>query len=223
MFNTIINILFTLLFSSVVLYAQNEDLKIKTIPYELKRVNDFLKLEIKGDSVVTITADANTNLFNNPQGTWNRQNAPMLLFHPDSNFVFKAKVTAELKEIFDVAALVVYYDKDSWAKLCFENSADKEAMVVSVVTNKYSDDCNSTKLSNKNVYLAIAKKGKEFSFHYSNDGINWELVRHFRLDYPDSNMMIGFAVHCYASKMFSANFSEIIYSGRELNNMRKLK
>jgi hypothetical protein len=43
-------------------------LKIKTIPYPLKKINDSLKLEIKGDSVLTIKADANINLFNSPQG-----------------------------------------------------------------------------------------------------------------------------------------------------------
>jgi regulation of enolase protein 1 (concanavalin A-like superfamily) len=147
----------------------------------------------------------------------------MLLFHPDSNFILKAKVSAELKEVYDVVVLVIYYDNDSWAKLCFENSAEKQATVVSVVTRKYSDDCNSAKLDNKYVYLTMVKKGKEFSFHFSKDNLNWKLVRHFRLEFPDDNLMIGFAAHCYVSKGFSAEFSEISYSNYTLENIRSYK
>lgn len=221
------SLLFWVTLITINIYAQNIDssitLKIKTIPHALKIYNDPLKFETKGDSIITITANANTNLFNSPQGNWNRQNAPMILFHPDSNFILSAKVKANLKEVYDVAALVVYHDNDFWAKLCFENSADKEAMIVSVVTKKYSDDCNSAKLANNYVYLAIAKKGKEYSFHYSKDNLKWKLIRHFRIELSDNNTLIGFAVHCYAGKMFSADFSDIYYSNNTLGNMRKYK
>jgi regulation of enolase protein 1 (concanavalin A-like superfamily) len=127
---------------------QSISLKVKAIPYALQKLNNPLKIEIEDNSSITILADKNTNLFNSPGGNFYRQNAPMLLFQPDSNFILKAKVTAELKEVYDVAALVIYHDKDLWAKLCFENSANKESLVVSVVTRKYSDDCNSFRLSN---------------------------------------------------------------------------
>ncbi|MGD8779412.1 MAG: DUF1349 domain-containing protein [Ignavibacteria bacterium] len=69
----------------------------------------------------------------------------------------------------------------------------------------------------------MAKKGNEFSFHYSEDNIKWEMVRQFRLEFPDDNLMIGFAAHCAVSETFSANFSEINYSSGSLENMRKYK
>lgn len=198
--------------------------KLKTIPFALKSYNDPQKVEMKGDSAIKITAKGETNLFNNPDGWDYVQNAPMLLFHPDSsNFVFSAKVSGALKQVYDVAALVVYQNKDLWAKLCYENSAKSEATVVSVVTRKYSDDCNSMTVSGDFVYLALAKRGNEYSFHSSKNNKNWELVRQFRLDTADDKLMIGFAVHAYFKNSFSAEFSEIKYSRVSTNNMRDLR
>jgi uncharacterized protein len=213
------------MFFPVCLVGQKADLsgtvKIKGIPYLLKTYNDPLKLTVTGDSIINITSKGKTNLFNNPNGIYYVQTAPMLLFHPDSNFIFRAKIRADLKEVYDVAALVIYQNNDLWAKLCFENSMNKEATVVSVVTRRYSDDCNSSKVNNNIVYLSIAKKGKEFSFHCSKDNKNWELIRHFRLESDDTDLKIGFTVHCSVGEQFSAVFSEINYSGGTLINMRK--
>ena len=223
--NVAFSIFILMVICRISIFSQNTDdtvsWKIKNIPYSLQKLNDPMNIAITGDSVLTILARERTNLFNSPGGNFYVQNAPMLLFRPDSNFVLKAKVTADLKEVYDVAALVIYHDKDLWAKLCFENSANKEALVVSVVTRKYSDDCNSFRLSNNYVYLAISKKGNEFSFHYSEDNVNWEMVRQFKLEFPNDNIMVGFAAHCAVSKEFSADFSEIQYSDTALKNMRK--
>ncbi len=205
--------------------AQSTDLKekiqIKSIPFALEPFNNPVKTEVIKNSEIKITAQGKTNLFNNPNNNYYVQNAPMLLFHPDSDFILTAKVTAELKEVYDVAALVIYQDKNLWAKLCFENSVNKEATVVSVVTRRYSDDCNSIKIADDFVYLSIAKKGNEFSFHCSTDNEKWELVRHFRLECSDAEIKIGFATHCSVGEMFSAEFSDISYTVNTLENMRK--
>ena len=203
--------------------VDKETFRIETIPFELESVNNPLKVEIKNDSAIRLSSNGKTNLFNSPGDNYYRQNAPMLLFHPDSNFILRAKVTAELKEIYDVAALVVYQNNDLWAKLCFENSIDKETTIVSVVTRRYSDDCNSINIPDNFAYLSIAKKGKEFSFYYSSDNINWKLVRHFRLDCMENELMIGFTVHCSRGEMFSADFSDIEYTSDVLENMRRYK
>jgi hypothetical protein len=71
--------------------------------------------------------------------------------------------------------------------------------------------------------LSIVKKGKEFSFYCSNDNLTWELIRHFRLECNDNDLMIGFAAHCSVGERFSAEFSDIDYSNYALENMRKYK
>lgn len=219
-------VLFTCFFTNTV-QAQTiqapENIVIKTIPFALKAYNSPADIQVKNESTVQITSNANTNLFNSPGGNYNKQDAAMLLFHPDSNFIFSAKVKADLKEVYDVAALVLYQNTELWAKLCYENSVDKKATVVSVVTNGLSDDCNSAEITDDYIYYLIAKKGNELSFHCSTDNINWNLVRHFKMDFNPDELMIGFAVHCSRAEQFSAEFSDINYSNNTLNYMRKVK
>lgn len=169
-------------------------------------------------SAISISAEGKTNLFNSPGGANPVQNAPMILFKPDKDFTLTAKVTGELKSIYDVAALVVYDNGDVWAKLCYENSVEKESTIVSVVTRKYSDDSNSVS-AGAYAYLSVVKKGKEFSFFYSPDNENWKMIRHFHLNVSD-DFRVGFAAHGSRGDGFTGIFSEIKYIDRPLENMR---
>jgi hypothetical protein len=200
---------------------QSAPLRIPAIPYGLEARNAPAAIRVTGEGGLEIASGGKTNLFNNPNGKSSVQNAPMVVFEPVGDFILSAKVSADLKEVYDVAALVVYQDKDLWAKLCYENGVDKEATVVSVVTREYSDDCNSSKIENKYAYLSIAKKGTEFSFHCSKDGRKWELVRHFTLDLK-GRIKVGFAVHCSVGEGFTAVFSDIKYSTNLPEKMRQL-
>ncbi len=200
-----------------------EQKHITSIPFSLTEFNSPINLEILDDSSVKFTSNGKTNLFNSPGGTYYKQNAPMLLFHPDSNFIFTAKVEATLKEVYDVAALVLYQNNDLWAKLCYENSIAKKETVVSVVTKKYSDDCNSIQIPNNYIFLSIAKKGNEISFHCSLDNKNWYLVRHFRMNFNNDDLYVGFAIHCSKADKFTAEFSNIKYYSSSLDKMRSFK
>lgn len=71
-----------------------------------------------------MTASRKTNLFNSPSGKPKVVNAPLILFEPEANFTISAKVTGKLKAVYDVAALVVYQDDETWAKFCYENSVN---------------------------------------------------------------------------------------------------
>lgn len=210
-------------FSGAYTYAQNKksNFRIKAIPFPLEILNSPVCCTITGDSVIEVTAKGKTNLFNNPNGKYYVQDAPMILFKPDSDFALSARVTGNLKEIYDVTALVVYQNKNTWAKLCFENSVEKIPTIVSVVTRQYSDDCNSMPVEEDFAYLAIMKNGKEYSFFYSKDEEHWKMIRHFRLE-TTHDIKIGFAVHDSRGNSFSARFSNIKYKGQSLDSMKKL-
>jgi len=195
--------------------------KIANIPYQLEILNEPVSCTVTGESIVEIAAKGKTNLFNNPNGKYYVQDAPMLVFKPDSDFVLSARATGNLKEIYDVMALVVYQDKDVWAKLCFENSVEKIPTIVSVVTRKYSDDCNSMPADSSFAYLSIVKKGNLYSFFYSKDEEHWKMIRNFRLDTTKS-IKVGFAVHDSRGNGFAARFSNIKYLGHALDEMKKL-
>lgn len=204
------------------LQAQETVYQLPGIPKPLSAVNSPQQVKVS-NGTLTLTAKGKTNLFNNPGGNYNQHDAAMLLFLPDSNFTFSARVQANLREVYDVAALVLYENNNLWAKLCFENSIDKEATVVSVVTRQFSDDCNSIQLNGDFVYLCLAKKGDEFSFHCSTDNQNWYLVRHFRMSFHPERLRLGFAAHCSRSESFTANFSDISYTPSTPPSMRKYR
>jgi uncharacterized protein len=201
--------------------SESNDMKLAGIPFKLEIINDPVECKVIDHAVVELSAKGKTNLFNNPNGKYYVQDAPMLVFEPDSDFVMSAKVTGDLKEIYDVMALVVYQDKDLWAKLCFENSVEKTPTIVSVVTRKLSDDCNSMYVNNDFAYLSIMRKNNEFSFFYSSDEENWKMIRHFNLDITNQ-IKVGFAVHGSRGNGFSAKFSDIKFLPRSLDVMRKL-
>jgi uncharacterized protein len=191
--------------------AQKSKPTLKGIPFTLSVKNHPVACAITGDTVLELVAAGKTNLFVSPNGKYNVQDAPMVLFTPDSVFTFVAKANGTFKAVYDVAALVLYQDSAYWAKFCFENSVNKQPTIVSVVTRHYSDDCNSLPVNAQFAYLAIIKKGLEVSFHYSPDGKQWRMIRDFRLE-TDKNLKIGFAVHGSRSDGFNARFSEVRYS-----------
>lgn len=220
--NVILHTLALMLLSSVLtiqVQAQEISKQIKNIPHQLEVLNDPSQYKIDGDQV-EITSKGRTNLFNSPSGKSNVQNASMILFEPEQDFTFSAKVTGELKSVYDVAALVIYQDSETWAKLCYENSVKKEPTIVSVVTRKYSDDCNS-ETTGSHAWLSIIKKENEFSFFYSKDGDNWKMIRNFNLD-VSGKIRIGFASHGSRGDGFTAKFSEIKYQDKALEDMRDL-
>jgi|GEM_PF-989686 regulation of enolase protein 1 (concanavalin A-like superfamily) len=177
---------------------------------------------IAAENGLSLAPAVGTNLFLAPDGNFNVVNAPMVLFAPEGDFTFKAKMSAQLQNVYDVGALVVMEDDQHWAKLCFENSARQEATIVSVVTRERSDDSNSETIASPFIYMAIARKGNEFSMHFSRDGVQWRLARHFQLQ-TSSKLRLGFAAHTVSNPHFAATFSEIVYRASAPKNMRQLE
>lgn len=168
-----------------------------------------------------ISPARDTNLFLSPDGGFNVVNAPMALFAPAGDFTLTAKVSARLVDAYDVAAMVVWEDEKHWAKLCFENSAMREATIVTVVTRERSDDANSETIASPFAYIAIARKGNEFSMHFSRDGVQWRLARHFQMPASD-NLRVGFTAHTFSNQHFAAVFSDVVYRPTPPKNLRQL-
>lgn len=199
--------------------AQQINESIDNIPYKLTLYNTPTAYAINKNSV-EISAEGKTNLFNNPDGKSKVNNAPMILFEPEGDFTLSAKVEGELNAIYDVAALVIYQDENVWAKFCYENSVKKQPTIVSVVTHIYSDDCNSMTTGDY-AYMSVVKKGQQYSFFYSEDGTNWDMVRSFNLE-TKGKIKTGFAVHGSRGDGFTGIFSDIKFKERAIEDMRTL-
>ena len=195
-----------LLFLSQSVFAQQLTERIESIPYSLTVYNSPVGYSIEKNAI-QLSAEGKTNLYNNSNGSPKVTNAPMILFEPDGDFTLSAKVSGKLKAIYDVAALVVYQDENTWAKFCYENSVKKQPTIVSVVTRTYSDDCNSI-LTGDYAYIAIIKKGNQYTFNYSIDRKEWDMIRSFNLE-TTGKIKVGFAAHGSRGDGFTGVFSEI--------------
>lgn len=167
-----------------------------------------------------LTAAAGVDWTNDAFGGPQQHAATALGFVPDGDTVLSARVRVSTERTtFDAGALAIWGDRDHWAKLCFEYSPQGQAMVVSVVTNGYSDDCNSILVLQDAVYLRVARAGYGWAFHFSTDGLTWMFVRVFRLAF-DGAVRVGFLAQAPMGETCTAVFDSIVYSTTVPNDFR---
>ena len=146
------------------------------------------------DGTLSVVPEAETDFFR-PLGRQTRDNAGLLYAQVAGDFTAKTRVSADLADFGDAAAITVRVDEKHWAKLCVERSPVGEVSIVSVVTAPWSDDANNELLEKAEAFLRLTRQGNVFGMHYSLDGRRWRFVRTFALELPEQ-VMLG--VHAQA-------------------------
>jgi regulation of enolase protein 1 (concanavalin A-like superfamily) len=189
-----------------------------------KWVNES-KAEYK-DGVLTVYAPSQTDYFNSPvkeNGAFPEPVANASLYYTEltGDFVFKTKVKLEFKNFYDAAALLVYENENVWAKLALENSdlPCRKPAVVSVVTNRISDDCNGPVMDGNSVWLQISRVDDCFAFHYSVDGKEYQMVRVFTLP-VGKTVKVGFEAQAPMGEGGNRYYSEITIENKRVKNIR---
>jgi regulation of enolase protein 1 (concanavalin A-like superfamily) len=193
---------------------------IQGLPGALKWQNTPRSWQIDDKNVLIISANAKTDWFVDPFDGTVANNAPILLFTPDSDYVLSAQVTLQFDTKWDAGALMLWGDDHHWAKLSFEFSAERKPTLVTVVTRGLSDDCNSVDLPGDSVYLRMAKSGRTYVFYFSLDGRNWQILRTFSLD-TELPIRAGFEAQSPAGSGAIAKFSSITYDSHRIDNIYK--
>ena len=193
---------------------------LSSIPNRLQWRNRPLDWDAGDGTRLTITAAELTDLFIDPSGAGVTDNLSSAMFvPPDASFLLSARVAVDFASTYDAGVLLLMERDDLWAKLCFEYSPQQEPTVVSVVTRETSDDCNSTVIKGREVFLRIAHTPDATAFHYSLDGRFWQMVRYFslgRLSYPK----VGLASQSPTGKKCTSVFTEIAYAPGALKDRR---
>lgn len=111
-----------------------------------------------------------------------------------------------------------------WAKLALENSdmPCKKPAVVSVVTNRISDDCNGPVRDANYVWFQISRVDDCFAFHYSTDGVEYNMVRVFTLP-VGKTVKVGFEAQSPMGEGGYRYYSEISLENRRVKNIREGK
>lgn len=163
-------------------------------------------------------APARTDWFIDPISARSVRTAPVLVGSPPTgDFTWEAHVLLDGDAMFDAAGLFVYDDDDHWAKLAVEVTAAGPT-IVSVVTDVFSDDCNSTVLAQRSAWLRVARVGEAIAFHASEAGGRWELVRVFRP--PGATPRIGVICQAPTGSGCTGNFESMSFQARALSDIR---
>jgi uncharacterized protein len=167
---------------------------------------------------LVVSAPAQTDWFIDPISARPVRTAPVLVGPvPSGDFTWEAHVVLDGEAMFDAAGLFVYDDADHWAKLAVEVTAAGPT-IVSVVTDTFSDDCNSTVLAQSSAWLRLARVGEAIAFHASDGGGRWELVRVFRP--PSAAPRIGFVCQAPTGAGCTGIFDAIAFHTRSLSDIR---
>jgi len=208
-------LLFLLLFNSKT-KAQIDSIRINSIPYGMFWQNKAEKFSSNNNELI-IVAGEKTDMFRDPNVTYNTDNAPKLLFRPDNDFILIASIEHSFSSKWDGGAIVLKQDSLNWIKFCFEKDYTGAKRVVSVVTKNISDDCNSVEIKTNKVYYKLAKAGNVITLYYSLEGKKWFLIRHLQFD-TDKNLTLGFLAQSPTGKKCEVKFSNISYRAKRIKD-----
>jgi len=195
---------------------QNKTIKIPGIPFPLSWENTPLRYSVNGSNL-TIEGGAKTDMFRDPNVTYNTDNAPKLIFTTDNDFVLTARIEHAFESKWDGGAIVLKSDALHWVKFCFEKDYTGAHRVVSVVTNDISDDCNSVELKQNYVYYKIAKADNVVTLYFSTDNSKWLLVRHFQYN-AKGPLKVGFLAQSPTGTHNAVKFSNITYQHKKIKD-----
>jgi len=186
-----------------------------------RSLNDAAAHTQVADGRLELHGGARTNSFLSPDGKFAIHNAPVLLTEVDNRqpFTFTAKVTPALAHTYDAGALYLFVREDLWLKLALELDERKKPRMVTVRTIGTSDDKNHDVVPTPGVYMKISSNTRTIGFYYSLDNQNWQLIRLFKNDYPDS-LWIGVSAQSPLGQGMTSVFENLVLEPRSIANFR---
>lgn len=190
----------------------------KTLSQGLSWINEPSEWEFGSNGELKITAPPYGDFFRNPDRKSIKDTAPFLYTSCKGDFILTTRLKVDMMEKADSGCLMLMADSRNWAKICYEFPY-KEKMIVSVVTKEISDDCISGKVGSLTPYLRMARAGNCFAFHYSEDAIDWKLVRYFGMEVPEE-LKVGVVAQSPHGNGCTTVFDFLEYSSEHLKNIR---
>lgn len=190
-----------------------DSLILKAIPHPLFWIHAPAEFKVLSENALSFTAGKETDLYTFVDGNYYTNNTPKLLFTPDTDFIFSARVKPTFEGIYDGGAILLYSDSLNWAKILFEK-VDENTLLIgsSVVSGKQTDDSYHGNIEQQDIWLKVAKSGKIFNFYHSLDGKKWSLTRTFHYDEAES-LKLGFYTQSPKGPECPVTFSDIRYKG----------
>lgn len=179
------------------------------------------------DGVLTIHAPAESDYFNGhgvvaetgitPESLGN---APFYYIEITGDFVLRVRVRHSFQDCYDACAIMVYEDRNTWGKACYELTDFGTRAVVSVVTRTQSDDANGCNLDGDSVWLQVCRVGDSFAFHYSPDGERFDMMRFFYLP-VGKTIKAGLVAQAPLGAGGDRHFDGLVIEERTVANIRE--
>lgn len=191
--------------------AGSNSVHIKAIPRAMSWHGQPESFTIHSPQAFTMKAGKGTDLYCFVDGSFYVNKVPKLLFTPDRDFIFSARLKPAFAKEYDGGAILIYSDSSNWAKLLVEKMDNGSILIgSSVVDNRVTDDNYHHTISAPDVYLKLARSGKIYCFYYSTDGRAWKLLRTFSFKQPQT-MRIGFYAQSPRGEGLLMDVSDIRY------------
>ncbi|CBZ02866.1 DUF1349 domain-containing protein [Clostridium botulinum] len=166
---------------------------------------------IEEDKVEIIT-EPNTDFWQRTYYGFRNDNAHVLYVTTDEKyFSFTVKTDFNSTALFDQCGLAIYQNSENWAKACIEFHDNNTSWLGSVVTNHgYSDwatmDIGS---SVKSMWYRLSRRGSDYCFENSFDGVNFKQMRIFHLFEGAKEINFGLLACSPSKNSFKATFTEM--------------
>ncbi|MGX5816652.1 DUF1349 domain-containing protein [Chitinophaga lutea] len=208
----------TLLAATLQVSAQQSVDGLGVIPHTLRWETNPDSFAIRSGDAFTMKAAKGTDLYTFIDGSFYINKVPKLLFRPDSNFIFSAKLSPDFAGLYDGGAILLYADSANWAKVLIEQMSDGRVMIgSSVVRNNRTDDSYHAFVPDREAWLKLAKSGNIWCFYYATNGLDWQLVRTFAA--PGKGMpFIGFYAQSPKGEGLRMDVSQIRYRNIAFSN-----
>jgi regulation of enolase protein 1 (concanavalin A-like superfamily)/uridine kinase len=184
-----------------------EDFKGKKIDSRLQWINPpkVWKLQ-KG--MLCIEPEQFTDFWQRTLFDYKYDNAHMLGFDSENDFVMTTKVSYEPKNQYDQAGLVVRVSEDCWLKAAVEYHANEPAILSTVVTNGGFSDQASQPFDNQVTTMEwrITRSGRVFTIEYLNANSEWIKVRVAQLNSATETVKCGLYCCCPIDNGAKVNF-----------------
>lgn len=171
---------------------------------------------INKDSLA-ITAIKGTDLYSSPDGKYAVDNIPSIRFQPQGDFTLSAKVAVKFTSAYDGAGLIVYSNKDTWAKVLFERFKSGKNGVASTVNKSSADDAYHLRTELTAMHIRLDYKSGTYSVYYSKNGKDWHYMRAFSLG-ERQDVHVGFFAQSPLSTEVEAIFTNIEFTAMVLND-----
>lgn len=188
-----------------------------------KSINDGDSLVNITDSVMTFDCPQGRDIFNDPNGKLPVLTAPAVFAEVDNTkpFTVSVKVQPEFTPdgTYNAGDILVVASDSLYQKLCFEQDERGAHRVVSVRTVGTSDDNNHDVITRDYVFLKISSDTQTIASYYSIDGLDWQLVRLYRNNYPDV-IMVGLSSQAPVKGSCQTTFTDLRLEQNSVSDFR---